>query len=232
MRAEAEFDAFAETYQQTLDRAIAASGEDGCYFAGARVDWLRSLLEAESCDCRSILDFGCGTGMGVTSLAERFQSARITGIDVSSASLAIAARRHPDSTIRFEHAADFQPHADQDLVYSSGVLHHIDPCERAHWLAVIAQALRPGGVCAIWENNPWSLPARYCMRVNPFDQQASMVSARNVRKLCREAGLQVFLTRYAFIFPRWLAALRPFEQSMARFPLGAQYVVLSRAVAM
>ncbi len=231
MRAETEFDAFAETYQQTLDRAIAASGEDSCHFAGARVDWLRSLLKAECCDFRSILDFGCGTGMGVASLAERFPSARITGIDVSSASLAIAARRHPESTIRFEHAADFQPRADRDLVYSSGVLHHIAPCERAHWLAVIAKALRPGGVCAIWENNPWSLPARYCMRVNPFDQHAAMVSARNLRTLCRQAGLQVFLIRYAFIFPRWLGALRPLEKSLARLPLGAQYIVLSRAVA-
>jgi len=56
---------------------------------------------------------------------------------------------------------EIQPLGDRDLVFSSGVLHHIAVNERAKWMSVLAGSLRPGGMCAIWENNLWSLPTRF-----------------------------------------------------------------------
>ncbi len=228
MTNEAEFDAFAATYRETLDRAISVSGEDATYFAQSRVQWLQAVLASRSIACHSILDFGCGTGMGVSFLKQGFDAAEVTGVDVSRKSLQIAAQQHSESNIQFVHADQYVPRGDRDLVFSSGVLHHIAVDERAKWMAVIAGSLRPGGMCAIWENNPWSLPARYCMRVNPFDRDAVMLSASTTRRLCRAAGLRVLSTHYRFIFPRVLSALRPMEKHFERLPIGAQYVVLSQ----
>jgi len=143
-------------------------------------------------------------------------------------SLQIAAQQHAESSVQFLDVEQYVPQGDRDLVFSSGVLHHIAVDERAKRMAVIARSLRPGGICAIWESNPWSLPTRYCIRVNPFDRDAVMLSASNTRRLCRAAGLRVLSTHYQFVFPRFVSALRPMEPYFERFPIGAQYVVLSQ----
>jgi hypothetical protein len=42
------------------------------------------------------------------------------------------------------------------------------------------------------------------------------------------AGFDVLRTDFRFFFPRALSALRPLEGALARFPAGAQYMVLCR----
>jgi len=225
--AEAEFDEVAANYRQTLDQAISISGEDGRYFANQRVAWLRSLLDHRGFTCESIMDFGCGTGLGIEFLQESFHPSSITGIDVSSESLKIAEKTYPEPSIEFYHPDHYRSTGKFDLVHANGVFHHIDEKDRQEAILYIQQSLRPGGYCAIWENNPWSLPARYCMKVNPFDQNAKMITARQLRTLCQAAGLQTISTYYCFVFPRVFSPLRRFEKYINRMPLGAQYLVLS-----
>jgi hypothetical protein len=61
----------------------------------------------------------------------------------------------------------------------------------------------------------------------PFDRDAILLSAGEVRTLVRVAGLRVLHTQFHFIFPGFLRALRPLERFASRLPLGAQYQVLS-----
>ena len=42
----------------------------------------------------------------------------------------------------------------------------------------VRQGLRPGGVFALWENNPWNPGTRLVMRRIPFDRNAVLLSAR------------------------------------------------------
>ncbi len=44
--------------------------------------------------------------------------------------------------------------------------------DRSRALDYTYQALKPGGYFAFWENNPWSLGARYLMSRIPFDRDA------------------------------------------------------------
>lgn len=224
---EMEFDAVAADYREILDRAILISGENSRYFAEQRVHILRGILGRRVGDCRSIVDYGCGTGIGVDFLKDQLRPERIVGMDVSQKSLELAAATYQADSIEFQHVDDHQPQSDVDLVFSNGVIHHIAPDDRADVFLRIHAMLRPGGVCAIWENNPWSLPARYCMKVNAFDRHAQMVSARAVRRLFVSSGLRPISTSYHFVFPRLLAKLRPLEPSVRWMPMGAQYVVLA-----
>ena len=50
----------------------------------------------------------------------------------------------------------------------------------------------------------------------------------SARELLTRAGFDVLRTDFLFLFPRVLSALRPLEGSLARFPAGAQYMVLCR----
>jgi hypothetical protein len=46
--------------------------------------------------------------------------------------------------------------------------------------------------------------------------------------LLRSCGFEILRTQFLFVFPRALAKLRPLEPALARFPLGAQYLVLAK----
>ncbi|CAD7697384.1 unnamed protein product [Ostreobium quekettii] len=116
---------------------------------------------------KDILDIGCSTGLSSKELLRTFPSAKVTGIDLSPYFLAVA--RHEQmqqlekgskkEPIAYVHAAAERtglPNACMDLVSICLVLHEL-PGDATK--AVIAEAhriLRPRGILAIMEMNPWS----------------------------------------------------------------------------
>lgn len=101
-----------------------------------------------------LLVAGCGTGREAALWALRFPDARITAIDLSTASLAYARARCRalglDERIHFRRL-DLQSVADLgktfDFISCSGVLHHL-PDPEAGW-AALAAVLRPGGAMRV-----------------------------------------------------------------------------------
>ena len=111
--------------------------------------------------------------------------------------------------------------------YLNGVLHHVYPSRRPAVMRALLDALVPGGLLAVFENNPWNPGARMVMRRIPFDRAAVPLSPREARWVIGAAGFRVLSLRSLFYFPRLLAFLRPAERLLARVPLGAQYWVLA-----
>jgi hypothetical protein len=66
------------------------------------------------------------------------------------------------------------------------------------------------------------------MRRIPFDRDAKLLSPPHARALLTRAGFDVLRTDFLFLFPRALSLLRPLERRLARFPVGAQYMILCR----
>jgi len=122
--------------------------------------------------------------------------------------------------------ADLREGEDFDLCYVNGVFHHIDPAERPEALSLIHRVLRPGGVLALFENNPWNFGARMVMARIPFDRDARMLSPVLTAQLLTRAGFEVLRTDSLFFFPRFLKGLRFSELFLGWTRLGAQYVVL------
>jgi len=69
---------------------------------------------------------------------------------------------------------------------------------------------------------------RYVMSHCVFDKDAVTLMPGETRQLLRDAGFEILRTDYAFVFPRFLKALRPLENLLTKLPLGAQYQVLAR----
>ncbi len=115
-----------------------------------------------------------------------------------------------------------------DMAFCNGVFHHIPLAERADAVASVFQALRPGGLFAFWENNPWNPGTRYVMSRIPFDRNAITLPPPEARRLLRSGGFHVLRSDFLFYFPRALAALRIMEPVLRKLPLGAQYLVLCR----
>lgn len=223
-----EFDRYAEDYDAALAQGLAATGEDKNYFARGRLRWLRAELGRRGFRARAVLDFGCGTGSAAPHVADELAPEKLVGVDVSGKSLDVARREHAATGARFHLLTEYEPEGEFDLAYTNGVFHHIAPRERAAAISYVLNALRPGGLFAFFENNPWNPGTRYTMSRNPFDSDAVMLSLPEARRRLRAGGFEVLRTETLFYFPRALGFLRPLEPALARLPLGGQYLVLCR----
>ena len=80
----------------------------------------------------------------------------------------------------------------------------------------------------MFDNNPLNPGARWVMSRIPFDRDARMVSSYRVARLARRCGFVEVRSRFFFLFPRGLRALRGLEPYVEHLPLGAQYCVFGR----
>jgi SAM-dependent methyltransferase len=222
------FDAYAAQYDAALQQGLAVSGESKDYFAQGRINWLAKALSRMGETPQSVLDFGCGTGTSSRLFHEIFPQAKVLGVDVSARSLEEARRLHGSLSIRFAPLTEYRPEAQFALVFCNGVFHHIPPSERPEAIDCVFRSLRPAGLFAFWENNPWNPGTRIVMKRIPFDRDAIPLSPLAARRLLRAGGFRIVQTSFLFIFPRLLKVLRPLEPLLSRLPFGAQYQVLCR----
>jgi SAM-dependent methyltransferase len=223
-----EFDQYAADYDQALEQGISVSGEDKNFFAQGRVEWLAQCLQKISVRPRAVMDFGCGTGQAAPFLLKHLKAETVLGVDVSEGLLAVAQRDHGSTQTHFLSLQSYVPSAKMDLVFCNGVFHHIPLTERSAAIGYSFRSLRPGGIFALWENNPWNPGTRYVMSRIPFDRDAVTLSPPTARKLVRSVGFEILSTNFLFLFPRALRWLRWIEPLVSNLPAGAQYQVLAR----
>jgi SAM-dependent methyltransferase len=224
----AVFDVYATDYDVSLARGLSVSGEDKSYFARGRMMWLRECLQHIPGSRRTVMDYGCGTGSSVPWFFDVLGVDWLIGTDISPQSLEIAQREHGSERTQFLLFEHYQPSGQIDLIFCNGVFHHILSHERAAAIDYIYRAVRPGGVFAFWENNPWNPGTRYVMSRIPFDRDAIMLTPPEARRLLRAGGFEILRTDFLFLFPRILRWFRGIEPLLTRLPLGAQYQILCR----
>ena len=102
---------------------------------------------------KTIIDFGCGTGHRLVGLAQRFPDAKVIGIDISAASIAVAQKLADANQVEnisfFEHDILEYRHPDgADLITSTGVIHHLENPQAG--FSSISGNLREEGFALIW----------------------------------------------------------------------------------
>ena len=226
-RATEELFDLSDEYEAMLNQGIRLSGESMFFFLEGRLNLLQEQMQARGRVVSRVLDFGCGLGYASKRLRELFAPAEITGVDNSAKVLETARQRNGGMGVRFLTLGEIEDDADSyDLCYVNGVFHHIPPPERPGALRLIHRVLRPGGILALFENNPWNFGARMVMTRIPFDRDAHMLSPLLARRLLHEEGFEVLDTKSLFFFPRALRGLRSLERPLGWTRLGAQYLVL------
>ncbi len=226
---QSEFDKFAHEYAELHRANIAASGEGPEYFAEYKIRDLRDLCATAGHGGLPgrILDFGAGIGASVEHIRRYFPAAQLTCVDVSVASLRIAAQRVPGAAEFVAFDGSRLPFADGsfDCVFSACVFHHIEPALHVGLLAELRRVLRPGGLIMIYEHNPLNPLTVQAVRTCPFDENAILMRAGTLKRRLVDAGFTGATARYRLFFPRALGLLRPLEQWLKLLPLGAQYYV-------
>lgn len=189
-----EFDEYAADYDEALAHGLRISGEDKNYFAKSRINWLADCLKQLNSHPRSIMDLGCGTGSAEPFLLALKGVESVLGIDASPKSLAIAKQNCGDERAKFLLSSQYRPSGQLDLVFCNGVFHHIPPDKRPEVVRYAHSSLRPGGLLALWENNPCNPGARYVMSRIPFDRDAIMLMAGKARRMLEAEGFTIVRT--------------------------------------
>ncbi|WP_303636299.1 class I SAM-dependent methyltransferase [Stenotrophomonas tuberculopleuritidis] len=114
---------------------------------------LSVLFPGEDFAGKRILDAGCGTGQRANGVAKMFPDARVTGVDMTSASLDVAremARRNGIENIQFLQCdlLKLDLGTKFDVIISSGVMHHLE--DPAKGLRNLRAHLTDTGVVMIW----------------------------------------------------------------------------------
>jgi SAM-dependent methyltransferase len=223
-----EFDRFAADYAAATRPWNRIAGDSTEYFAEARLRWLAGILRERGVRVRSIMDFGCGTGTATPWLYDVLGAEQVIGVDPSVRSLDTARQKFAARGARFMLPEEYEPRAELDLIYANGVFHHIPPRQRDASAAYVRDALRPGGLLAVWENNPMNPLVALAMSVASIDATAQPMISRETMRLFVTNGFEHVRTDFMFLFPGLFRPLRRFEPHFRGLPFGAQYQVLCR----
>jgi SAM-dependent methyltransferase len=215
-----KFDAYARDYQSMHARSIASSGEEPTYFFEYKRRCVERLVGAGPDE--PVLDYGCGIGMLMQQLRERFS--RVDGFDPSAVSLGLARQRVPDGGLYED--PDSIPDGTYALAILSCVLHHVPPAAREELVRRVARKLRPGGRLVVFEHNPLNPLTRRAVALCPFDDDAILLWPGEARGLLERCGLHDVRRDYIVFLPRALSRLRWIEPYLRAVPLGAQVMLV------
>jgi SAM-dependent methyltransferase len=147
-------------------------------------------------------------------------------VDVSEKSIELARKRNPGLEYRVMTGNSIPyPVGVFDMVTAVNVLHHVDP---ASWQLVVLElkrVARPNGLVCVIEHNPFNPLTRLAVLRCPFDKDAHLLGAAQVRRLLQGAGLTHVRSSHFLLTPFSSGAAHRVERWFGRLPLGAQYVV-------
>jgi SAM-dependent methyltransferase len=223
------FDGYRNNYRDVVQSSIDFSGLPHSFYMRAKADLLRELIGRRLGPQQpAMLDVGCGVGSFHPLL--RGMVGRLSGIDVSSASIAQASADNHDVDYRAFDGRSF-PFDDGgfDLVTAICVLHHVAPAEWRHFIDEMRRVARPGGLICVIEHNPLNPLTRLAVARCEFDRDAVLLGAGTARKLMAAGGLREIDARYFLLLPWEAKPARLVEGALGKIPLGAQYAAFGTA---
>src|ERR1700682_630310 len=213
------FDSYRGNYRDVVQSSIDFSGLPHSFFMRAKADLLRELIARRlGPEKPAMLDVGCGVGSFHPLL--RGMVGRLSGIDVSSASIAQARADNRDVDYRAFDGRSF-PFDDArfGLVTAIRRLHHVAPAEWTHFMNEMRRVVRPGGLVCVIEHNPLNPLTRLAVARCEFDRDAVLLGGGR-----REIG-----ARYFLLLPWEAKPARRVEGALSNVPLGAQYAAFGTA---
>lgn len=227
---QAEFDAYVDEYDAQHAQSVKLSGEDPEFFAEYKAKEAVRVAAAAGLGPQRIMDFGAGRGNCIAHLQREFPEAALTALDVSSRSLTHCAARaiRPLETVCYDGQTLPFDDGSFDLIFTACVFHHIPEADHIRLLAEIRRTLSPKGRFVLFEHNPWNPLTRHAVATCPFDVNAVLISAPEMRRRFRAAGFSDIDLKWTLFFPAFAAPLRPLEDGLGWLPLGAQYRLSAR----
>jgi SAM-dependent methyltransferase len=220
-----DFDQYAKSYDATVNDAIGLPGLKVDFFTAAKVDYIEAFLATRfpGRTMIDILDVGCGVGNYHPHLVK--PGRKLSGIDVSADSIAMAQAHNAGVSYAVFDGWTI-PHGEAafDYAFAVCVLHHVPPPQRLALINDIRRVLKPGGWFAIFEHNPLNPLTMRVVNRCPFDADAILLKRQESEALLTDAGFRNVETRFILTAPLRGGVGRAVDGMFSRLPLGAQYM--------
>ncbi len=222
-----EFDRYSGSYEELLKGPIRSrfTGSGSQFFHVRKRVLIREHFSSHGVDTRAMryLDIGCGKGELLSLLRDDFRE--VAGCDPSpgmlSSSQGVETRvQENPSEIPFDDASF-------DFVTSVCVYHHVPVSSRLALTRETYRALKPGGIFAIIEHNPYNPLTRLIVSRTPVDSDAALLKSSESRKWMGEAGFACDTPKYFLYLPEpiYRRVGNRLEYLLRGVPLGGQYVI-------
>jgi SAM-dependent methyltransferase len=157
-----------------------------------------ALISAYFPDGGHLVDMGCGSGQGTYDLARLFPKARVTGVDISPASISYASERHRAANLDFmigDIGHEIFPDETVDGIFNSSVLHHVTSFNQfdvAHVKRLLdrqAAQLKVGGLLAIRDFVVPAAAGEVLLQLQGDDQPRGLAPGATRYQSCSTAEL-------------------------------------------
>jgi hypothetical protein len=93
----------------------------------------------------------------------------------------------------------------------------------------LRRVVRPGGLVAVIEHNPFNPLTKLAVSRCEFDRDAVLLRAAKTERLMKGAGLLSVESDYFLFFPFKAGIAQRTERAIRKLPLGAQYMTCGEA---
>lgn len=225
----AEFDRHARSYSDEVSASVSFSGQDVEFFARCKADHLVDLSRRHLGDLERmrVLDVGCGVGVTDAALGGVF--GELHGVDVSGEAVARAGLDNPavNYAVFDGHRLPY-PDGAFDMAFTICVLHHVETPDRLAFTREMTRVVRPGGIVAVFEHNPFNPLTRVAVSRCEFDEGVELLSRAEAKRLLVDAGMEPIESRYILFLPFAGGWARRVDQRLWRLPIGAQHYEAAR----
>jgi ubiquinone/menaquinone biosynthesis C-methylase UbiE len=222
---QAEFDQYAKQYESSVDQSVSFTGRDSAFFARRKVEILEDIVRPGmgSLQGLNLLDVGCGTGTTDRYLAPRVRT--LHGVDISEEMLAKAEQNVPKGSYSHYNGANLPfDEGTFDVAVAICVLHHVPVPMRRDLVSDMVRVVRPGGVVAIFEHNPFNPLTRHAVNTCELDADAVLLPSRESVELLKTAADVEPESRYYLFSPLGGAVGCSVDRHFRKVPFGGQYV--------
>lgn len=116
------------------------------HVGGCREGYIK-MAEVIPAGTKSILDLGCGTGLELDRIFEKFPEAEVTGIDLTKSMLDKLIEKHCDKKLNLICSDYFREYFGKecfDCVVSFETMHHFKPEKKTELYRKVFESLKPG----------------------------------------------------------------------------------------
>lgn len=210
------FDQYSNDYKHYINDSIDKFDKNLSYYHESKIEITKNRAIYNP---KNILDFGCGVGTMIPHMKKKFKKSKIYAFDESKDSLKFLKKRYPfvsclkkiNGNIKF------------DLIFLSGVIHHIDRSMRKRILKNIYSSLKSTGKLIIFEHNPYNPLTNIVVKNCEFDRDAQLIKKKELINICENVSFKVDDSAYVYFFPSSMKKFKVFEKYLEWFFLGAQY---------
>jgi SAM-dependent methyltransferase len=231
----AEFDHFADDYDNLLKKSITSSGFEPSYFDEHKIKTIfDDYISNKKFDNRKvhILNFGCGIGKSEIFINKYFTNCTICSVDVSEKSIDSAKEKNRQfkniNFIKFDNVEDLHLKSTFDIIFVANVFHHIPEDLHLTTLKYLRSFLSPEGHLYVFEHNPKNPLTRKVFETCEFDVGCKMINSALFIKMCADSGYNTIIRRYILFFPKFLSFFSSLEKYLKWCPVGAQYYIKAK----